>query len=465
MKAIPREQLRELPASKRMTILIACCLYMVFVWSSVGAISAVMMPVLEQYDAIEFFSLTTVINSIGLPIMTPIGGKLSDIVGLKNILIFPPIAAAIALIVLPFMPSFWLFTIVQTLLSLMIGAYVTGPYVIVKFLTDEQNVPKYMGFIASAMALGTFLGPLLAGFFIDRGMLALSINITAILPIIGVLLIMFIMPQTKGNPDISFDGVGATLMPLTVVLFVFLFDRLPVVGWSHPIIYIGMPILLAMIAGFVYYESRRHNNGESPLIPVYLFKNVRFTALTFVGMVAFCYLTPLMSYSSAAAYQLMNADSQIVGLFPLPRTILTIILPAIVGVWAGKKQRNLWTSTVATALFVTIGFIPLMFISSSMPVWIFFFTFAMCGISEPFRSVSITPTAQQLLSPEELSAGTALVNFSNSLSAVISSSLATYLFGVTNDPVAGFRSVFSMLAIIGFAGVIVALFVLRPSKK
>lgn len=60
MKAISREQLRDLPASKRMLILIACCLYLAFAWSSVGAISAVTLPILKQYNAKQFFSLTTV---------------------------------------------------------------------------------------------------------------------------------------------------------------------------------------------------------------------------------------------------------------------------------------------------------------------------------------------------------------------------------------------------------------------
>lgn len=465
MKAIPREQLRELPANKRIAILIACCFYMAFTWSSVGAISALTVPILEQYNAVEFFSLTTVISTIGMPIMTPIGGKLSDIVGLKNMLLYPPIIAGVLLLLLPYAPSFVIFTIIQFVITLMIGAYLTSPYVIVKFLTDQQNVPRFMGFLASAMALGTFLGPLLAGFLYDRDMLALAISITAIFPFIGAAIIFTVMPKMQGNKNISFDTIGAALMVVTLILFVYVFNSLPAVGWSSPTIFIGLPVLTVLGAVFVYYENRLHKNSGAPLIPVHLFKNTRFAVLIIVGMACFCYLTPLMSYSSTAAYQLMNADSQIVGLFPLPRTILTIVLPAIVGTWAGKKQRNLWKAILITAAAETIAFLPLIFISSSTPVWIFFFTFAMCGLSEPFRSVSLTPAAQQLLSPEDLSAGTAVINFANSLSSVISASFATYLFGISSDPTVGFRSVFGMLAAITFIGLLITLFGLRPRKN
>lgn len=465
MKAIPREQLRELSAMKRNLILIACCCYMVFTLSATSGLSAVLTPLLSRYDAVDYFSLTTTISTIGMPLMTPIGGKLADIFGLKKMLLYPPLIAGILLAILPFMPTFTTFTIVQFLMSLAIGLYVVAPYVIAKFLTDAPNVPKYMGFLASAMALGSFLGPLLAGFFADFGMLSLGINITAIFPFIGFLIILFVMPQTKGDPNISFDGVGAILMPITVILFVFIFDRLPELGWTNPLILIGFAVLIALVAGFVYYENRKQNSGESPLIPVHLFKNIRFSALIFVGMACFCYLAPLLAYGSTAAYELMNADSQVVGFFPLPRTILSIVLPVIVGTWAGKKEKNLWLSILITAVTAAIAFIPLVFISSSVSVWIFFFTFAMCGLSESFRSVSITPTAQQLLSLEDLSAGTALINFSNSLSAVISSSLAAYLFGINSNPTAGFRAVFTMLAVIAFLGALVTLTLLRPKKN
>lgn len=346
----------------------------------------------------------------------------------------------------------------------MIGTYLNGPYVIVKFLTDQENVPKDMGLFGTAMAVGTLLGPVIAGFFADRGSLALAVNITAILPFVGAILILIAMPKMAGNTSIKFDGLAAAIMPIAVILFVFIFDRLPELGWTNPIILVGLLALILLFGWLFYYENRKHKRGETPLIPVHLFKDKNFTALILVGIACFCYLTPLLSYSSTAAYELLNANSQIVGLFPLPRTILTILLPVAVGAWAGKKQSNLWKSILMATVTMTIAFIPLMFLSTSSSVLLFFFTFAMCGISEPFRAVSITPAAQQNLSSEELAAGTALINFGNSLSSVISASFATYLYGISNNPATGFRLVFTMLTVIAFAGIIITLFI-NPKKQ
>ncbi len=50
---------------------------------------------------------------------------------------------------------------------------------------------------------------------------------------------------------------------------------------------------------------------------------------------------------------------------------------------------------------------------------IYFVALAVTGIAESFRAVSITPTAQAMLAPEDMGIGTSLVNFANSLSGTI----------------------------------------------
>ena len=57
--------------------------------------------------------------------------------------------------------------------------------------------------------------------------------------------------------------------------------------------------------------------------------------------------------------------------------------------------------------------------NSGASIMIYFVALAVTGIAESFRAVSITPTAQAMLAPEDMGIGTSLVNFANSLSGTI----------------------------------------------
>ena len=53
--------------------------------------------------------------------------------------------------------------------------------------------------------------------------------------------------------------------------------------------------------------------------------------------------------------------------------------------------------------------------NSGASIMIYFVALAVTGIAESFRAVSITPTAQAMLAPEDMGIGTSLVNFQEQL--------------------------------------------------
>ena len=113
--------------------------------------------------------------------------------------------------------------------------------------------------------------------------------------------------------------------------------------------------------------------------------------------------------------------------------------------------------------------------NSGALIMIYFVALAVTGIAESFRAVSITPTAQAMLAPEDMGIGTSLVNFANSLSGTIAVAVfaVAYNASTTADPTNvaliqnGVKSVFWTAAVVTLIGLLLVIFIVKPemSKK
>ena len=71
----------------------------------------------------------------------------------------------------------------------------------------------------------------------------------------------------------------------------------------------------------------------------------------------------------------------------MPRTIITIFLPTMAGVWVGKKASNAWKAMVVGTLFVAVPMAVMGFTTPSTSIIIYFVALTITGIAEslPFR--------------------------------------------------------------------------------
>lgn len=113
--------------------------------------------------------------------------------------------------------------------------------------------------------------------------------------------------------------------------------------------------------------------------------------------------------------------------------------------------------------------------NSGASIVIYFVALAITGIAESFRAVSITPTAQGMLAPEDMGVGTSLVNFANSLAGTIAAAVFAVAYNASTaaDPTnvaliqSGVKSVFWTAAVVLIIGLLLVLFIVKPqmSKK
>ena len=199
---------------------------------------------------------------------------------------------------------------------------------------------------------------------------------------------------------------------------------------------------------------------------MYLFKNRYYTTLLIVGFICYFYQTAMNAYAPLAVQQIMGASAAVSGSLQLPRTILTMILPTIVGVWIGKKKQNLWLAMALATGLVAVAYIPLCFTSPSMTIFVYIAALSLTGIAESFRSVSVTPAAQATLPQKDLGVGTSLVTFVNSLAGLFAAAIYGVIYGMSPDSIqAGINHINMFTVGISVVGLLVVLLVVRKSMS
>lgn len=325
-----------LPKAKKNLVQIGCICMMLSVAMYGLVFATLTAPILKNVDAMGYVGLFSIVGAIGVSIMTPIGGKLGDLIGRRNIVVIPGIICAIAGFGFAFVRSLIPLMILRLVVSLAQGAFTAAPYIIAGLINERKDVPKAMGMLATAIAVGGFGGSIIAGILTDMGMLTVAIIMPAIPLIIGIVLIGMNMPNQKREGKVTIDvpGMIALIIALCGILLALNFGSS--VGWTSPAIIAGFVIGIIALIALVKIE----NKASEPLIPMKLFKNKNYTILLIVGFICYFYQNAMNVYAPIGAMQVMGAPTSAAGALQMPRTIITIILPTIAGAWVGKKAAN-----------------------------------------------------------------------------------------------------------------------------
>ena len=218
--------------------------------------------------------------------MTPIGGKLGDLIGRRNIVVIPGIICAVCGIAFAFVRSLVPLMILRLLIGFTQGAFTAAPYIIAGLINERKDVPKAMGMLATAIAVGGFGGSIIAGILTDMGLLKVAILMPAVPLILGVVLIGLNMPNVKREGKVSIDipGIIALVVALAGILLALNFGSS--IGWGNPAIIAGFVIGIVALVVLVKIEGK----SAEPLIPLKLFKNSQYTVLLiYLLLLSECY--------------------------------------------------------------------------------------------------------------------------------------------------------------------------------
>lgn len=458
-----------LPKNKRNMVQLGCICLMLSIAMFGLSLATLQAPILEEMNAMSYFSLLTIFSSLGLSVMTPIGGKLGDLLGRRNIVVISGVICAICGIGMGFVRSLVPFMILRLLLGAAQGAFTAAPYILAREINEPKDVPKAMGLLSSAIAIGGFGGSIIAGILTDMGLLNVAIMFPAIPLLIGVVLIGFNLPNKKREGKVYIDVPGIIALTVCLSGILLSLNYGPKIGWTSPVILIGFAI--GIIALFILINVEK--KSSEPIIPMSLFKNKSYVTLLIAGFLGYFYMNAMNTYAPLAVQKVLGGSTAISGSLQMPRTIITIILPMIAGAWVAKKSQNTWKALSIAMIAVAVPFLVLGFTTTSTPVIVYFITLSLTGIAESFRAVAMMPAAQSTLSAQELGIGTSLVNFVNSLSGLIAATIFGMAYDINTaanpESIAnitlGVNTVFLMASVIAFIGFALVVLVVRKQMN
>lgn len=444
-----------LSRTKRNLVTIGCICLMLSIACFGLSLAVIQGPILDKMNGMSYFSTLTIFASLGLAILTPIGGKLGDLFGRRNIIIVSGIVAAVCGVGMGIVKTVVPFMILRLILGAAQGAFTAAPYILIGEINEPKDVPKRMGLLSSSIAIGGFGGSVVAGILTDAGLLEVGIMFPVIPLLIGVLLIGFNLPNKKREEKAVIDFPGVILIALFLSTLLLSLNYGIKIGWSNPKIIIGF--IGSIIFGFLLVKVE--NKALEPIIPMNLFSNKTYRILLVVGIIAYFYQEAMNMYAPLSVQKIMGQSTTISGLLQFPRMILIMILPVIVGVWVSKKTENAKKAMIIATGAVAVSFFVMAFTNSNTPVIVYFVALAFTGVAESFRAVSITPSAQAALDPSELGIGTSLLTFMNSLSPLFAAAICGIVFDVNKNNIeTGINGIFLLTAVVSIIGVLIVIF-------
>jgi len=438
-----------------------------------GAVSAM--------NAMPYYVLISAMGTLGTMLVLPIVGKLTAIVGQRNMILIGILVQLTGRILMMFCTSWIPYSAAFMLQAIGGGGYVSSAYVNMGSAVDAAERPKFFGYIAVANAFGAICGPLIVSAMYSVGGTLANLAYIANLPltVVGFLMIMKDC-STKKTPGatkgLDFAGLLLTVVGLaSLILWLNLGGKM--FAWLSPPS--GIMMIVAAVA--LILMARRELTIANPIVPIRMFKNRRLT-FAFIGAMvnsafstcsaAYCIVWVRANFGGFAGTTFFN------GTVTLAQQIVVLILGFFLGAFVAanfvKRFRTfgilaMLAAMIATGMMYCLKFTgtaaggDLMVIGGSLPVGmlLIYIATAIGGFSSVVAQSTFSAFWQTNTPREEIPSGQALYSFGATGGSCIFSAIVGVVLGTSGDYTRAFATGFVFAAV----GLICALVGFKFTKE
>ena len=331
---------------------------------------------------------------------TALYGKLSDQMGIKNLLLFGimvnGLGSIIGFVGHSFFPILILARFIQGIGAAAFPALVM---VVVARYTPKENRGKAFGLIGSLVAMGEGVGPAIGG------MVAHYIHWSYLLliPTATIITVPFLIKLLKKEERIRghIDMEGIILMSAGIVFFM-LFTT------SYRFSF----LIISILAFFIFVKHIR--KAQDPFVDPELGKNVFFVIGTLCGGLIFGTVAGFVSMVPYMMKDVHHLSTAAIGSgIIFPGTMSVIIFGYIGGLLVDLKG-SLYVLTIGSALLSSGFLIAAFFIDAAPWIMTIIVIFVFGGLS--FTKTVISTVVSSSLKEKEAGAGMSLLNFTSFLS-------------------------------------------------
>ncbi|MDT8862408.1 multidrug efflux MFS transporter [Alkalihalobacillus sp. MEB130] len=280
------------------------------------------------------------------------------------------------------------------------------------FPRNERGLATGVWGISAMMA--PTIGPTFGGFLLETLNWTYLFLVNVPVGLVGLWFAIRYLPSTQANKKITFDLYGFLTITFGVGSILYALGRMSEVAHlTNPINLTLVGVGMVLLYVFVQIERK----VEQPLLDLSLFRVHAYTcsmiiaSMTSVALFAGLFLIPLL------IQQVYGFGPIMTGLVFLPSALLTGIFMSIGGRILDRKGP---TGVISTGLIVvTIGTIPLGFLSIDTSLVLIFFWMAVRGIGMGLSSMPSTTTGMNAIPSHLISRGSAMNNVIRQMSSAL----------------------------------------------
>lgn len=455
----------EISKSKRTWIIIGAVLMTATVQLSSAGLNNTMYAILSGMNGLQYYALLATLSSLGMAIMCVIGGRIGDMIGRRAVILAGAVLSLASAIVMGFAQSLSVFIVARAVLSFGIGTFPGNAFVVAADVSDAKQYPKVAALLTATLMVATFLGSTIAGYLVDAGLIAAAIIYPEVVGLIGAVISAVKMDKKPASDEArgKVDGVGMVLLAVFMLSLCLSLNQGANLGFGNPIIVGGLILAVVSLVLLIKVEKK----AEVPVIPLYLFKNKKYTGVILAGAFITFYEVVMASYVPVSGQALMGLSASVTGYFSLPRTIISIVLAAPAAAWVVKNQaKNAAIGLTAAGLLAAVAFFGMIFVGAGSPVAMPFILIGITGFTEALKGASFRPLVISQLEPKDFGVGIGMMTATGTLLMTILLSIVGPVFTAVSvqDMGGALRFVYIVTVCCALIAVVITRFATKEKK-
>ncbi|WP_409366776.1 MFS transporter [Lysinibacillus sp. 38-6] len=400
-----------------------------FVAIEAMAFQAPAIPVISQHFELPTYLAGLILLTFYVASATlyPIVGRLADQYGRKKMLIIGMVIFAISEVAAAIAPDFTVFLIARVFQGIAVGFIlpIAIAYIGVIFPAEKRGMAS--GIFSSVQAIAAMSGAAIAGYLILQYGWQITYWLSAILAVLGLIVVLIFVEESKGEKQTSFDFIGLILIFVTSATLLSVSTIGKTFGFFSPYAIITLIVGVAALTLLWICENRIHN----PLVELSLLKIKRFSMAVGINLLIVATFMLFIYCMNFFITSRPGGDASQTGLFYMFLYGASSIGGLIVGRLSDKINGR--------SILIAIFFIPIiiMFIFTMLDASMPFNIIAALAVCLGFVSGANTPILMKFalneVPKEKLAAGAGLFSFIRDFGTPLGSVSGIVLFSIFKD--------------------------------
>jgi len=452
---------RRVPIERHWALLVVVLTALFTVGFTITILVVSLQEIADEFGSsvsVVSWSLTGPMLAFG--VVGPAYGKAGDLWGHKRVFVLGLLGAGIfaALTAVAWNAASM---VAFRILSATAGA-ATGPatmaYINRLFAPEDRVRPlSYWSFVnAGAPVLGVVAGAPLVEAFGWRAIFAVQ----APLCVVGVVIALWLLPDTERLRDVHFDVAGTVALGLGATSLLAGVNQGPKWGWSDPLTIALLAGGVAALVAFVQIERR----VRDPLMPM-RWVRTRNVAVPVMSqtLTNFAYMGGFLM-APLILHDVLGYDSGRISLVVITRPLVFAIVAPLAGFVTMRIGERI--SGFAGACFVVTSMLLFALIDVDSGLTIVLFALGLAGAGIGVANPALTALVANAVDERDLGVAGAMQQLMNQMGAVLGSVVMTTVQQATEDSgvAASYHLAFRVATGVAVAAAVLALFV-RPTPR